>query len=73
MVGGANAVDAHLVGAEYGVDYTADIVADIRNVVAGDACPRCGAELCGGARGVEVGHLFKLGTKYSSALGGKIP
>ncbi|MGB4008851.1 MAG: proline--tRNA ligase [Bacillota bacterium] len=67
---GANAVDAHLVGAEYGVDYTADIVADIRNVVAGDACPRCGAELCG-ARGVEVGHLFKLGTKYSSALGAK--
>lgn len=65
---GANAADAHLAGANYGVDYSADIIADIRNVVAGDACPRCGAELRG-ARGVEVGHLFKLGTKYSSALG----
>lgn len=64
---GANQADAHIVGVSYGVDFEADQVADIRTVVAGDACPKCGAPL-EGARGIEVGHLFKLGTKYSSSL-----
>ncbi len=64
---GANAADAHIVGVRYGVDFTAHRVEDIRIVVAGDECPRCGTPLKG-ARGIEVGHLFKLGTKYSSRL-----
>lgn len=65
---GANQVDAHIVGVRYGLDFTADVVADIRMVEGGDACPSCGKALTG-ARGVEVGHLFKLGIKYSSVLG----
>ncbi|MGB9808997.1 MAG: His/Gly/Thr/Pro-type tRNA ligase C-terminal domain-containing protein, partial [Caldanaerobacter sp.] len=52
----------------YSRDFKADIVADIKNVVEGDRCPRCGAPLKI-ARGIEVGHIFKLGTKYSEALG----
>lgn len=67
---GANAADAHIIGVRYGVDFTAHMVKDIHVVTAGDACPRCGAALAG-ARGIEVGHLFKLGTKYSSSLGAR--
>jgi prolyl-tRNA synthetase len=69
-VTGANAADTHLVGVSYGRDWRADVVCDLRNVVKGDACPRCGLPL-DAARGVEVGHLFKLGTKYSRVLGAK--
>ncbi|MGI6129152.1 MAG: proline--tRNA ligase [bacterium] len=64
---GANEVDAHLINANYGRDWTADKVLDLKNVVAGDPCPRCTAPLKT-TRGIEVGHVFKLGTKYSSAL-----
>src|SRR5690606_20086212 len=46
----------------------ADLVADIRTVRPGDACVRCGQPLAS-ARGIEVGQVFKLGTKYSAALG----
>lgn len=65
---GANEADAHIKGVNYGRDYAADIVTDIRTAVAGDKCPKCGAALLS-ARGIEVGHIFKLGTKYSEALG----
>lgn len=67
-VTGANKADAHLRNVVYGRDYRADVVADVRVVVAGDACPRCGGTLAA-ARGIEVGQVFKLGTKYSKALG----
>ncbi|MEA4882153.1 MAG: proline--tRNA ligase [Clostridia bacterium] len=69
-VAGANAADAHMTGVEYGVDYVADVISDIRVVSRGDACPRCGNAL-DGARGVEVGHVFKLGAKYSEVLGAR--
>jgi prolyl-tRNA synthetase len=51
-----------------GRDYQADIVADIAEARAGDACPICGAALRA-SRGVEVGNIFKLGTFYSDRLG----
>lgn len=64
---GANAADAHLVDVVPGRDFQSDRVADIRTAVAGDLCPRCGG-LLREARGIEVGQVFKLGTKYSAAL-----
>jgi prolyl-tRNA synthetase len=68
LVAGANEEGFHYTGVNYGRDWKADIVADI--VVAGDgqACPQCGAPLRT-SRGVEVGNIFKLGTRYTAALG----
>ncbi len=65
---GANRADFHLVGVVPGRDFQPAVVADVRVARAGDPCPRCGAglEL---RRGIEVGHIFKLGTKYSRAMG----
>lgn len=67
-VTGANRADMHLVHVVYGRDYTADQVIDLRSAVPGDPCPHCEGTLKG-ARGIEVGQVFKLGTKYSAALG----
>ena len=68
LVAGANRIDTHLRNVTYGRDYTADIVTDV--VAAGDGhpCPTCGSPLRT-VRGVEVGNIFKLGTKYSVAMG----
>lgn len=68
LVAGANETDYHFKNMNPGVDFTADVIADIRNVAKGDRCPDCGApvDIC---KGIEVGHIFKLGTKYSAALG----
>ncbi|HHW15446.1 MAG TPA: proline--tRNA ligase, partial [Firmicutes bacterium] len=67
-IAGANRPDTHLVGVRPGVDFVADRVLDLRLAEEGDPCPRCGAPLRG-FRGIEVGHCFKLGTKYSKPLG----
>jgi prolyl-tRNA synthetase len=69
---GANEADKHYTGANLGRDFTvtADHFADLRNASAGDACPRCG-EVLALRHAIEVGHVFKLGTKYSDALGAK--
>ncbi len=64
---GGNRLDTHYINVNYGRDYTADIVADVKTVKPGETCPRCGGKLHS-ARGIEVGHIFKLGTKYSQAL-----
>ncbi len=64
---GANRADHHLVGVVPGRDFTPDLVADLRVVRSGDPCPHCGAPL-ELKRGIEVGHIFKLGTKYSAAM-----
>jgi prolyl-tRNA synthetase len=68
LVAGANEVGYHYVNVNYGRDYKADIVADIAAAKEGDLCPRCGepVRLSGG---VETGNIFKLGTRYSDALG----
>jgi len=60
---GANEADAHLTGVTRG-DFTVTQFCDIRRAVAGDPCPRCGAELSEHC-GIEVGQVFYLGTKYS--------
>jgi len=67
-VAGANAADAHVTGVNPGRDFPLDHLCDLRYVVAGDGCPHCGADLAI-SHGIEVGHVFKLGTKYSDALG----
>jgi len=64
---GANEKDAHLVGVVPGRDFVPESFADLRLVAEGDACPRCGGDLRF-SRGIEVGHVFRLGTKYSEAL-----
>jgi prolyl-tRNA synthetase len=67
-VTGANRVDHHVRHAVPGRDFTVTAEADLVTVVTGDACPRCGRPLSVD-RGIEVGHTFQLGTKYSVALG----
>ncbi|MCC6612981.1 MAG: proline--tRNA ligase [Anaerolineae bacterium] len=68
LVAGANESGYHFINSNYGRDYTAAIVADIAAARDGDACPHCGEPLRS-VRGVEVGNIFKLGTRYSAALG----
>jgi prolyl-tRNA synthetase len=65
---GANQKDMHFTNANLGRDFTPDQFVDIRNVEAGDPCPRCKSGRLEMWRGIEVGHVFKLGTKYSTAL-----
>ncbi|HAU31797.1 MAG TPA: proline--tRNA ligase [Desulfotomaculum sp.] len=67
-VSGANKDDAHFINVNPGRDFNPDQVADLRQVQAGDPCPICGSDL-EEARGIEVGQVFKLGYKYSKALG----
>jgi prolyl-tRNA synthetase len=64
---GGNRKDTHLGGANPGRDFPEPQYGDFTTVVAGDACPRCGSAL-DIHRGIEVGHIFKLGTKYSDAM-----
>lgn len=64
---GGNVKDHHYINVNPGRDFKADIVADIRLIKKGDPCPRCGAPV-GIARGIEVGQVFKLQTKYSKSL-----
>lgn len=68
LVAGANEEGYHLMNVNYPRDYSADIVADIAAAQEGDACPQCGHPLHT-VRGVEVGNIFKLGTRYSDAMG----
>ena len=64
---GANIEDQHHVNVNPGRDFKADNIADIRMIKESDPCPRCGAKVKT-ARGIEVGQVFKLHTKYSKAL-----
>ncbi len=67
MCAGACEEDHHLINVNYGRDYKGDIVTDIKVLQEGDHCPCCGAPVKH-ARGIEVGQVFKLGTKYSEAM-----
>jgi prolyl-tRNA synthetase len=67
FVTGGNKQDVHFVHVNLDRDFQADQFADLRLVMRGDSCPRCKAEL-EFKRGIEVGHIFKLGTKYSKPL-----
>ena len=64
---GANETDHHITGVNFGRDFVGE-VAPIRQVVAGDSCPKCGADL-EAYRGIEGGHIFVLGTHYSAKMG----
>ena len=68
LVAGANEPDYHLLNTNYPRDYSADIVTDIAAANDGHACPECGTPMKT-SRGVEVGNIFKLGTRYSDSLG----
>lgn len=70
-VTGANEADYHLGHVVPGRDFDAALTFDIRNAAEGDGCPRCEAGVLRFHRGIEVGHVFKLGTKYSETLGAK--
>lgn len=67
---GANEDDYHYINVNIGRDFTPQQVVDVRDAVAGDLCPLCGTPMQT-VRGVEVGHIFKLGTKYSDAMAAK--
>ena len=68
---GGNEKDVHYMGANPGRDFSVEAYADLRQAQAGDGCPRCEGTLQMW-RGIEVGHVFKLGTKYSEALGATV-
>ena len=68
FVAGANKTDAHLKNVNYPRDFTADIISDIAKTRAGDRCPGCNDKLLT-QQGIEVGHVFKLGTFLSERLG----
>lgn len=67
LIVGANETDYHLKNVTMGRDFKAE-VHDIRSITQEDPCPHCGGEISL-TRGIEVGHIFKLGTKYTKALG----
>lgn len=66
---GANETGYHYINANYGRDFEG-VIGDFRNVTEGEQCPICGGKVTI-ARGTEVGHIFKLGTKYSEAMNAK--
>ncbi len=68
LVAGANREGFHYRNVNVGRDYTPDLVADVSNAREGDGCPTCGGPVVL-RNGIEVGNIFKLGTKYTSALG----
>jgi prolyl-tRNA synthetase len=68
LVAGANEEGYHLLNTNVGRDYTASLIVDIAAASDGDACINCGKALYT-ARGVEVGNIFKLGTRYTAAIG----
>ncbi len=68
IVVGANKTDFHLEGVNYGRDFKGEVVEDLLLVQEGDACAKCGSTLKM-ERGIEVGNIFQLGTKYTDALG----
>ncbi|EGL83721.1 Prolyl-tRNA synthetase [Caldalkalibacillus thermarum TA2.A1] len=67
-VTGANEKDKHYIHVTVGRDFAVERYEDLRQITEGDACPRCEGTIRF-AKGIEVGHVFKLGTKYSEAMG----
>lgn len=66
-IAGANETDYHYKNVCHDRDFKPDAILDLRVIAEGDVCPRCGGEIHT-VQGIEVGHIFKLGTKYSKAL-----
>ncbi|MCX7821787.1 MAG: proline--tRNA ligase [Brevinematales bacterium] len=70
-ISGANKKDYHLKNICYSRDFKADLIGDIRKVKSGESCPKCKATL-ESYRGIEVGHIFKLGYKYTNSMNVKV-
>jgi prolyl-tRNA synthetase len=71
MVAGANKLDYHFRNVTPGRDFGCTVAADIRNAEEGEGCPVCGAPLKIG-KAVEVGHIFKLGRRYTEGMGSRV-
>jgi len=71
LISGANKEDYHLKNVTPGRDFTPTAYFDLRSVAAGDACPNCGSPLRIDTA-VEIGHIFKLGYKYSESMGARV-
>ncbi len=65
---GVNTTNVHLLNANYGRDFPTPEFTDLKNARAGDRCPRCPQGRLKECRGIEMGHIFQLGTKYSQAM-----
>jgi prolyl-tRNA synthetase len=71
MICGANKFDYHLRNVTPGRDFQATVVAEVRNAIEGEGCPNCEHPLKIG-KAVEIGHIFKLGYKYSESMGARV-
>ena len=72
MTTGANRDDHHLRGVDIARDITVDRWAELRTVASGEACPRCETGVLEVYKAMEIGHIFKLGTKYSKSMGATV-
>jgi prolyl-tRNA synthetase len=72
MTTGANIDDRHLRGVDVERDFEVDQWVDLRTVESGEGCPRCDAGVLEVFKGMEIGHIFKLGTKYSESMGAMV-
>ncbi len=72
MTTGANRDEHHLRGVNIGRDIPVDAWADLRTVVTGEGCPRCESGTLDVFKAMEIGHIFKLGTKYSESMGARV-
>jgi prolyl-tRNA synthetase len=72
MTTGANKDDHHIRGVDIERDIQVDTWADLRTVTSGELCPRCGEGVLEVFKGMEIGHIFKLGTKYSESMGASV-
>jgi prolyl-tRNA synthetase len=70
FVAGGNKVDVHVKNVNYTRDFNVDVLQDIAKAKVGDGCPKCGKSLSS-TRGIEVGHIFKLGTVMAERMGAK--
>lgn len=68
FVVGANETEYHYKNVNINKDFTPDYIGDFRNIEVGNLCPKCKNERIKTCRGIEVGHIFKLGTKYTDAM-----
>jgi prolyl-tRNA synthetase len=72
MTTGANTDDRHIRGVDAQRDFKVDVWADLRTVESGEGCPRCETGTLEVFKGMEIGHIFKLGTKYSDSMGATV-
>jgi prolyl-tRNA synthetase len=72
MTTGANKDDHHLRGVDLGRDISVDEWLELRTVESGEGCPRCETGVLEVFKGMEIGHIFKLGTKYSESMGASV-